>query len=104
MPSMHSSSEPTFTGSVITRTLKLPIRVLWVEGIPKLMAGGIPLIPINVVLEQRMRFANATRESLDTYIRAARLYAEFCALRGKSLIDISNAEFSYFKNALLGFT
>lgn len=103
MSRIYSSVEPTLAGSVVNRILKIPIRVIWVGDIPKLMAGEIPLIPINVVLEQRKRFANTTRESIDTYVRAARLYAEFCAHKGRSLTDISNVEFSYFKNALLGF-
>ena len=44
----------------------------------------------------------ATSASLDTYVRAARLYVEFCAHRGQSLLGITNEEFYWFKHALLG--
>ncbi len=60
-------------------------------------------MPINLVLQQRQRETGATRSSLETYARAARLYVEFCAHRGQSLIGITNEEFKWFKDALLGY-
>lgn len=59
-------------------------------------------MPINLVLQQRQRETGATHSSLETYARAARLYVEFCAQRGQSLIGITNEEFKWFKEALLG--
>lgn len=83
-------------------SLQLPVRVRTLNGIPKIIAGGIPVIPINLVLQQREREMGATRVSLERYACAARLYVEFCAHRGKSLIGISNEEFRWFANALIG--
>jgi integrase len=82
--------------------LKLPVRVRLLDGVPKIIAGGIPVMPINLVLQQRQRETGATRSSLETYARAARLYVEFCAHRGQSLIGVSNEEFKWFRDALIG--
>jgi site-specific recombinase XerD len=85
----------------LSQTLKLPVRVVVIDNLPKIVAGGVPVTPINAVLERR-HWGGATRASLDTYARAGRLYVEFCAHRGRSLVDITNEEFIWFKNALLG--
>jgi integrase len=82
--------------------LQFPIRVRILDGLPKLLAGGLPITPINLVLKQKQRERGATLASLDTYVRAAQLYLEFCAHRQQSLIGISNEEFIWFKHALLG--
>jgi integrase len=82
--------------------LRFPIRVRTLDGVPKLLAGGIPITPINLILKQKQREQGATLASLDTYVRAARLYAEFCAHRHQSLVGVSNEEFIWFKHALLG--
>lgn len=82
--------------------LKLPVRVRRVDGMPKLIAGGIPITPINLVLQERQAYEGATQVSIETYLRAAHLYVEFCAYRNRSLIDISNEEFRWFKDALIG--
>lgn len=82
--------------------VQLPIRTRVVDDLPILLAGGLPITPINLVLEQRKREKGATRVSLDTYVRAARLYLEFCAYRQQSLIGVSNEEFIWFTQALLG--
>jgi hypothetical protein len=66
--------------------LRFPIRVRTLDGVPKLLAGGIPVTPINLILKQKQREQGATLASLDTYVRAARLYAEFCAHRQQSLL------------------
>src|ERR1051326_399391 len=82
--------------------LQLPIRVRLLDGLPKLLAGGLPMTPINLVLKQKQRERGATLASLDTYVRAAHLYLEFCAHRQQSLVGVSNEEFLLFKHALLG--
>lgn len=86
----------------LTLPLKLPVRVRLVEGVPKLIAGGIPVTPINLVLEERQTHEGATQASIETYLRAAHLYVEYCAHRHQSLVDISNEEFIWFMDALLG--
>jgi integrase len=82
--------------------LQFPVRVRMLDGLPKLLAGGIPITPMNLVLKQKQREQGSTAASLDTYVRAARLYAEFCAHRQQSLVGVSNEEFIWFKHALLG--
>jgi integrase len=82
--------------------LQFPIRVRILDDLPKLLAGGLPITPINLVLKQKQRERGATLASLDTYVRAAHLYLEFCAHRQQSLIGVSNEEFFWFKHALLG--
>ncbi|HZU70501.1 MAG TPA: site-specific integrase [Ktedonobacteraceae bacterium] len=89
-------------GITLTLPLTLPVRVRFVDGEPKLMAGGVPLTPINLALQDRQLHEGATRVSIDTYLRAARLYAEFCAHRHQSLIGITNEEFKWFVDALIG--
>src|SRR5712692_10172906 len=83
-------------------SLRLPVRARTVDGAPKIIAGGVPVTPINLVLRQRQQDEGATDASLNTYVRAARLYVEFCAHRGCSLIDVSHEAFTLFKHALLG--
>jgi integrase len=82
--------------------LQFPVRVRILDGLPKLLAGGLPVTPINLILKQKQREQGATLASLDTYVRAARLYVEFCAHRQQPLANISNEEFIWFKHALLG--
>lgn len=82
--------------------LQFPIRVRILNDLPKLLAGGLPITPINLVLKQKQRERGSTLASLDTYVRAAHLYLEFCAHRQQSLIGVSNEEFIWFKHALLG--
>ncbi len=82
--------------------LQLPIRVRILDDLPKLLAGGLPITPINLVLKQKQRERGATLGSLDTYVRAAHLYLESCAHRQQSLVGVSNEEFIWFKHALLG--
>ena len=83
-------------------TLQFPIRVRTLDGLPKLLAGGVPISPINLVLKQKQREQGATQASLATYIRAACCYVEFCAYRQQTLVGVSNEEFTWFKHALLG--
>jgi len=85
-------------------TLTLPVRTRSVEEVPKIISGGVPVTPLNIALQRRQLEEGSTIKSLKTYARAARLYVEFCAHRSKSLIDISNEEFVWFKRALLGET
>jgi integrase len=86
----------------LTIPLKLPVRVLKIGGLPKLMAGGMPVIPFNVALRQRRDVNEATEASLDTYARAAKLYVEFTAHLRQSILDITNDDFKVFRRALTG--
>jgi len=88
--------------SSLNLPLQLPVRIRLVDGNPKLMAGGLPVTPINLVLQERRTYEGATSASIETYLRAARLYVEFCAHRHQSLISITDEEFRWFKDALLG--
>lgn len=82
--------------------LKLPVGVIKVDGLPKIIAGGCPVTPINVALKRRRETRGATDASLDVYVRGARLLSEFVAHRGKALIDLTNEDFQWFTNALKG--
>lgn len=86
----------------VSRTLKPPVRVLKLGGLPKLMAGGVPVTPVNVALLRRQRDRGATGQSLEAYLRAAQLYVEFGAHLGRSIINVTDAEFNRFKDALQG--
>lgn len=67
-----------------------------------MIAGGVPVTPFNVVLEQRHLNEAATLASLETFARAGRLYSEFAAHRGRSFIGVLNDEFTLFVGALQG--
>lgn len=82
--------------------LRLPVEVLTVDGFPKLLAGNLPVTPLNVALRRRREKRGVTEASLDTYVRAARLFVEFGAHRGRSLVDVTNEEFRWYVQALLG--
>lgn len=86
----------------LTIPLKLPIRVIKNNGVPNIMAGGMPVIPFNVALRQRRDVKEATEASLDTYARAAKLYVEFTAHLRQSILDVSNDDFKVFRRALTG--
>jgi integrase len=88
--------------TILSIPLKLPVRIARIGDMPKLIAGGIPVTPINLVLQERQTHEGATQASIDTYLRAARLYVEFCAHRQQSLIGISDEEFRWFTGALIG--
>jgi integrase len=88
--------------SPLERRLRLPVRVVHVNGIPKIVAGGAPVVPFNVVLKRRLERDGATATSLDTYVRAAKRYAEFAAHLGRSIIEVTNEEFGLFIAALQG--
>jgi integrase len=82
--------------------LKLPVETIKVDGLPKLIAGGLPVTPLNIVLKWKRDNRGATDSSLETYARAGRLYTEFAAHRGKPLLDITDEEFRWFTRALKG--
>lgn len=86
---------------LLNKPLEFPIEVIKVEGVPTILAGGIPVVPINVVIQKRQR-EGATTESLERYVCAATLYLEFAAHLNRSLIEITNEEFVLFKEALQG--
>lgn len=79
-----------------------PVRVIEVDGLPKVLAGGAPVTPINVALKRLREVKGATPDGLGPYVRASRLYCEFCAHLNRSITEVSNAEFFRFHDALLG--
>src|SRR5437867_11674623 len=81
---------------------RLPVWIRWVNGEPKILAGGVPVIPFNTALKHRARHDGATRKSLAAYARAGALYATYCAHQGVGLLDIANDEFPSFVDGLLG--
>ena len=81
---------------------QLPVWIRWVDGLPKILAGGVPIVPFNTALRYRARQDGATRKSLAAYARAGALYTTYCAHKGVSLLDIANDEFPSFVDGLLG--
>lgn len=96
---MVSASVPRFTLEV---PVSLPVHTSFINGLPKIIAGSGPVTPLNVALDRRHHALRATLDSVSTYARAGYLYSSFCAHLGRSIIDISNEEFTRFKGALLG--
>jgi integrase len=86
----------------LSMPLRFPVRVRILDGVPRILAGGVPVTPVNLVLLQRQHEMGSTPASLNTYMRAAHCYIEFCAHRNRSLLHVSNEEFIWFKHALLG--
>ncbi len=86
----------------LTMALQPPVHILRVDSVPKLIAGGIPVLPINFLLARKKRFQSTPQTTLDSLAHAAQYYVEFCAHRHCGLLDIANEEFCAFKNALLG--
>src|SRR6266576_3230475 len=81
---------------------RLPVWIRWVNAEPKIMAGGVPVVPFNAALKYRARHDGETRKSLAAYARAGALYATYCAHQGVGLLDIANDEFATFVDGLLG--
>ena len=50
---------------------RLPVWIRWLDGTPKIIAGGVPVVPFNTALGQRARHDGATRKSLAAYARPA---------------------------------
>lgn len=82
--------------------LQPPVYLLKVDSIPKLVAGGIPVLPINLIFTRRRQFQFAPDTTLVSLAHAAQYYVEFCAHRGYGLLDVAHEEFTTFQNALLG--
>jgi hypothetical protein len=82
--------------------LSLPVEVLRIDGTPKITACGIPIIPFNFALKYRQLYKAATDASLNTYVRAAKLYVEFAAHLNTSIFEITNQDFRTFMEALQG--
>jgi integrase len=80
----------------------LPVWIRWVDGLPKILAGGVPVVPFNAALRHRARHEGATRKSLAAYARAAALYTTYCAHQWAGLLDVANDEFPSFVDGLLG--
>jgi len=62
--------------------LQLPVLVLKIDSIPKLMAGGVPVPPINLILARKRQFQLAPDTTLASFASAAQYYVEFCAHSG----------------------
>ena len=82
----------------------LPVWIRWVDGLPRILAGGVPVVPFNGALRHRARHDGATRKSLAAYARAAALYTTYCAHQRVGLLDVANDEFTHFVDGLLGLT
>jgi hypothetical protein len=80
---------------------RLPVAIRWVDGEPKIIAGGVPVVPFNAALKYRARHDGATRKSLATYAGAGALTPP-TAHQGVGLLDIANDEFPSFVDGLLG--
>src|SRR5438445_11427351 len=81
---------------------RLPVWIRWVNGEPKILAGGVPVIPFNTALSHRARHDGATRKSPAAYSSAKALLATYCAHQGVGLLDIANDGFPSFVDGLLG--
>src|SRR5579864_2570900 len=81
---------------------RLPVWIRWVDGLPKILAGGVPVVPFNAALRHRAAHDGATRKSLAAYARAAALYSTYCADQRIGLLDVANDEFPSFVDGLLG--
>lgn len=82
---------------------QLPVWIRWVDGLPKILAGGVPVVPFNGALRHRARHDGGhARKSLAAYARAAALYSTCCARQHIGLLDVANDEFPYFVDGLLG--
>ena len=103
--STRSSSD---NGSGITQSPslrvqpRLPVWIRWVDGLPKILAGGEPIVPFNSALRQRARHDGTTRKSLAAYARAAALYTTYCAHQRVGMLEVANDEFPSFVDGLLG--
>lgn len=82
--------------------LQPPVHLLRVDSMPKLVAGGIPVLPVNLILTRKREFQYAPDTTLASLAHAAQYYVEFCAHRRYGLLDVAHEEFTSFKNALLG--
>jgi hypothetical protein len=81
---------------------RLPVWIRWVNGEPKILAGGVPVIPFNTALRHRAGHDGATGRSLAAYARAGALYATYCAHQRIGVLDVANDEFPRFVDGLLG--
>lgn len=81
---------------------RLPVWIRWVDGVPKILAGGVPVVPFNGALRHRARHDGATSKSLGAYARAAVLYTTYCAHQRVGLLDVANDEFPSVVDGLCG--
>ena len=86
----------------LTMALQLPVQILRIDSMPKLIAGGVPVLPINLILTRKRRFQSAPDTTLASFANAAQYYVEYCAHKNYGLLDVSHEEFTTFQNALLG--
>src|SRR6266700_134321 len=79
-----------------------PIHLLKVDSLLKLVAGGVPVLPVNLIFNRKKPFPFAPDTTRASLAHAAQYYVEFCAHRRYGLLDVAHEEFTTFKNALLG--
>jgi hypothetical protein len=58
---------------------RMPVWIRSANEEPEILAGGVPVIPLNTALRHRARHDGATRKSQAAYARAGALYATYCA-------------------------
>ena len=88
--------------ATLVEPLRLAVEIIRDDGLPKVLAGNLPVTPVNVALKAKRDGRGATVASLETYAHASRLYVEFAAHRARSLIDVTDEEFRWFTQALKG--
>jgi hypothetical protein len=86
----------------LTMPLQPPVHLLKMDSMPKLVAGGVPVLPMNLIFTRKRQFQLAPDTTLASLAHAAQYYVEFCAHRRYGLLDVAHEEFTTFKNALLG--
>src|SRR5260370_42396090 len=80
----------------------LPVWIRWADGVPRILVGGVLVVPFNTALRYRARHDGATRKSLAAYARAGALYTTYCAHQRVGRLDVANDEFPTFVDGLLG--
>src|SRR5216110_1553438 len=57
--------------------LEPPVHLLRMDSLPKLVAGGVPVLPINLVLARKRQFQFTPDTTLSSLVHAAQYYVEF---------------------------
>ena len=83
----------------LTMALQPPVPVLKIDSIPKLVAGGLPVLPINFIFTRKRQFQSTPDTTLASLASPARYYFEFCAHRRYGLLDVAHEEFTAFKGS-----
>ena len=64
--------------------LEPPVHLLRMDSLPKLVAGGVPVLPINLVLARKRQFQFTPDTTLSSLVHAAQYYVETV---GRFLMD-----------------